>query len=256
MRNYGIYRPMLAFGEETLRGVARRMRAVWRQRRIQAGRNVRVSSSLECFGEGRIVIGDGVEIRRGVILKSDARATLEIGPGSVIDTGCYLEACAGQVLKLGARFGLGPRAVIRSVAGIEWGDNCCLGADSQVFPRESGGSGRLTVGRGSHFQRDTVLDLCADITIGDHVRSGPFCSCYTHNHIPAVGKLIWEQGLRSSPIRLGDGVWIGQGCIFLPGVEIGANAVVAAGAVVTKAVEAETVVGGVPAKVISRIGSA
>ena len=54
-------------------------------------------------------------------------------------------------------------------------------------------------------------------------------------------------------ITIGDNVWIGGNVLVCPGVTIGNNAVVAAGAVVVKNVEANTVVGGVPAKLIKRI---
>lgn len=56
-----------------------------------------------------------------------------------------------------------------------------------------------------------------------------------------------------SPIRIGCNVWIGANATVLPGVTIGDNAVIAAGAVVTKDVPANTVVGGVPAKSIRQI---
>lgn len=55
------------------------------------------------------------------------------------------------------------------------------------------------------------------------------------------------------PIRIGKNVWIGANATILPGVTIGDNAVVAAGAVVTKDVQANTVVGGVPAKLLRMI---
>lgn len=55
------------------------------------------------------------------------------------------------------------------------------------------------------------------------------------------------------PIRIGKNVWIGANATILPGVTIGDNAVIAAGAVVTKDVPANTVVGGVPAKQIRKI---
>lgn len=55
------------------------------------------------------------------------------------------------------------------------------------------------------------------------------------------------------PIHIGRNVWIGANATVLPGVTIGDNAVVAAGAVVTKDVEENTVVGGVPAKLLRRI---
>lgn len=59
--------------------------------------------------------------------------------------------------------------------------------------------------------------------------------------------------LHPSPIHIGNNVWIGANATVLPGVMIGDGAIVAAGAVVTKNVEANTVVGGIPAKIIKSI---
>lgn len=56
-----------------------------------------------------------------------------------------------------------------------------------------------------------------------------------------------------APIVLGKNVWIGSNSTILQGVTIGDNAIVAAGAVVTKDVPANTIVGGVPAKIIKQI---
>ena len=56
-----------------------------------------------------------------------------------------------------------------------------------------------------------------------------------------------------SPVTMGDNVWIGGNCTILPGVTIGNNVVVAAGAVVTKDVPDNCIVGGVPAKKIRDI---
>ena len=62
-----------------------------------------------------------------------------------------------------------------------------------------------------------------------------------------------RQQLHPAPIRIGKKVWIGAGAVITSGVTIGDNAVVAAGAVVNRDVEAGTIVGGVPAKFIKRI---
>ena len=57
-----------------------------------------------------------------------------------------------------------------------------------------------------------------------------------------------------APIAIGKNVWIGSHATILPGVRVGDNAVVAAGAVVTKDVPANAVVGGVPAVLLKNLG--
>ncbi|EFQ57556.1 bacterial transferase hexapeptide repeat protein [Streptococcus downei F0415] len=76
--------------------------------------------------------------------------------------------------------------------------------------------------------------------------------------ITTVGHPITPKGRRehlghAQPVTIGDDVWIGGNVTILPGVTIGSNGVVAAGAVVTKDVLDNSVVGGVPAKVIKAI---
>ena len=68
-------------------------------------------------------------------------------------------------------------------------------------------------------------------------------------------KRIDEQGISTKPVVIGDDVWIGANAVILPGVTIGRHCVVAAGAVVTKDVPDNTVVAGVPAKVIKTLTS-
>jgi maltose O-acetyltransferase len=97
----------------------------------------------------------------------------------------------------------------------------------------------------------TILD-CNQVLIGNHVMIGPHVQIYTPAH-----ELLAEarnQGLEvAKPIVIEDNVWIGGGAILLPGVSVGRNAVVGAGAVVTHSVPANTVVAGNPARVIRQI---
>ena len=94
----------------------------------------------------------------------------------------------------------------------------------------------------------TILDV-APVTIGDHVLIGPNTLISTVNHpLTPMGR---RQHLGiAKPVVIGNDVWIGGNVTILPGVTIGNNVVIAAGAVVTKNVQDNSLVGGVPAKVI------
>jgi acetyltransferase-like isoleucine patch superfamily enzyme len=88
------------------------------------------------------------------------------------------------------------------------------------------------------------------ITIEDNVLIGPKVNLITTNHPvnPAARRATISQ-----PIVIKKGAWIGVGATILPGVTIGVNSIVAAGAVVSKDVPDNTIVGGIPAKIIKFI---
>lgn len=75
--------------------------------------------------------------------------------------------------------------------------------------------------------------------------------CVSHN-IDSQDMLIREQGHWEGDITIGNNCWIGYGAQIMPGIKIGDNSVIGAGAVVTKNVEENSVVGGVPAKLIRK----
>jgi acetyltransferase-like isoleucine patch superfamily enzyme len=97
----------------------------------------------------------------------------------------------------------------------------------------------------------TILD-CNEVHIGHHVMIGPSVQIYTAaHHLQAETRIQgWEV---AKAIVIEENVWIGGSAILLPGVRIGQNAVVGAGAVVTRSVPANTVVAGNPARVIREI---
>ena len=105
----------------------------------------------------------------------------------------------------------------------------------------------ITIGKNVFVNQGcTFLDL-GGIHIEDDVLIGPNVQLITENHAINPGE---RKALILDKIIIEKNVWIAAGAIILPGVRVGQNSVVAAGAVVTKDVPANTVVAGVPAKVI------
>ena len=145
---------------------------------------------------------------------------------------------------VGSRF----RAWILRLAGFR------IGPGTQLFnvPFFAGSGNiyqRLIIGENCLVSVGCYFDLAEKITIGDRVGISPRCMLMTakhdfHNPDNRVGNLL------GGKIHVGNGAWLGTACIILPGITIGEGAVIGAGAVVTKDVPANTVVAGVPAKVI------
>lgn len=94
----------------------------------------------------------------------------------------------------------------------------------------------------------TILDV-APVHIGNYCMIGPNTLITTVNH-PLSPKGRREKLSQVKPVVIGNDVWIGGNCTILPGVTIGSNVVVAAGAVVTKDIPDNCLVAGVPAKKI------
>lgn len=114
-------------------------------------------------------------------------------------------------------------------------------------------SGRhIHIGKNVFINFDCTFLALGGITIEDDVLIGPKVSLITENH-PLNPKD--RKGLIARPILIKKNAWIGANTTILPGVTIGENAVVAAGAVVSKDVPDHAVVGGIPAKIIKEINS-
>lgn len=108
----------------------------------------------------------------------------------------------------------------------------------------------ISIGKNVFINFDCTFLALGGITIEDDVLIGPKVSLITENH-PLHPQQ--RKGLRGKPITIKRNAWIGANATILPGITIGENAVVAAGAVVSKDVPDNTVVGGIPAKMIKTI---
>jgi len=129
-----------------------------------------------------------------------------------------------------------------------------IGAETIVCGRISISGARhaqraLHIGSSCMINEGCRFETGAAIRIGDRVHIGHDVTLLTTTH--EIGPHEQRShGRVVAPVTVGDGVWIGTRALVLPGVEIGAGAVVAAGSVVTGSVPPDTVVAGVPAKVL------
>lgn len=129
------------------------------------------------------------------------------------------------------KFSLGTKSVIESY--------CCI----------NNAVGDVLIG--NHTRIGIHNTIIGPVTIGNHVNlaQGITVTALNHNFIDTTLR-IDEQGISTNPVVIGDDVWIGANAVILPGVQIGRHVVIAAGAVVTKDVPDNCVVGGIPAKVL------
>jgi acetyltransferase-like isoleucine patch superfamily enzyme len=107
---------------------------------------------------------------------------------------------------------------------------------------------------GDHTRIGLHNTIIGPVTIGSHVNLAQGITVTALNHnFEDTEKRIDEQGIHTTPVTIGDDVWIGANAVILPGVHIGQHCVIAAGAVVTKDVPPHSLVAGVPAKIMKQI---
>lgn len=132
------------------------------------------------------------------------------------------------------------------------GKNCIV--DDFVKIKHVGGSGDIVIGDNVFLNSCTVIYSGNGITIGSNTAIGPNCSIVPINHAFAdKSKLISEQRFAESKggIVIEDDVWIGAGVTILDGAIIRRGAVIGAGSLVNKEVEAYSINFGNPLKTVS-----
>jgi acetyltransferase-like isoleucine patch superfamily enzyme len=217
-----------------------------------------------------LLLGDGVE------LPEDAQvgAYVVVHDGTVLGPGCTLQdhAVVGKPVALGprstasreapppARIGAGAIVAAGAIvnAGAEIGERVVVGDQGQVRERARIGDGTV-VGRGSQVDNDAVVGARCRIQTGcyvtaysvleDDVFLGPGVFTYNDNTMARHDK---DYDIVGPTIRRA--ARIGGGARILPGIEIGEEAFVATGAVVTRDVAPRALVMGVPARKIGEVG--
>jgi acetyltransferase-like isoleucine patch superfamily enzyme len=217
-----------------------------------------------------LLLGDGVE------LPGDAQlgAYVVVHDGTVLGAGCNLQdhAVVGKPLALGARSTasrerppparIGAGAIVAAGAivnaGAEIGERAVVGDQAQVRERARIGAATV-VGRGSQVDNDVVVGARCRIQTGcyvtaysvleDDVFLGPGVFTYNDN---TMARHDNDYDIVGPTIRRA--ARIGGGARILPGIEVGEEAFVATGAVVTHDVEPRALVMGVPARKIGEVG--
>jgi maltose O-acetyltransferase len=119
-------------------------------------------------------------------------------------------------------------------------------ARSSISPSVWFGSRRVTIGEGSFVNIGCLFSTHERITLGRNVFLAMRVTISTSTHeVGPAGKRAGA--LRTAPVTIGDGVWIGANATILPGVTIGEGTIVAAGSVVTSDCEPNSLYAGVPA---------
>ncbi len=136
---------------------------------------------------------------------------------------------------------------------LVFGNNVKIGAYSQVIASTSFDNigEYIRIGNNVGLGEFAYLGGGGGLEIGDDCIIGQYLSCHPENHnYDDKDTPIRLQGVNRQGIKIGNNCWIGAKVTILDGVTIGDNCVIAAGAVVTKSMLANSVVGGVPAKVL------
>lgn len=115
------------------------------------------------------------------------------------------------------------------------------------------GKGDITIGKNSFIGSYSVIGCNDKIIIGDNCMIAQSVSIRDtdHNFVDCNIPMI-DQGIVTDSIIIENDVWIGYGAVLTKGITIGNGSIIAANAVVTKDVEAYSIVGGVPAKLIKK----
>lgn len=192
------------------------------------------------------VLGEGVRVMENAVVgkqpalsprsttKREALPPTEIGPGTIVSTGATVFAGS----RIGARVILGDQSSVRERVTI--GDDVVLGRGSLV-------ENDTTIGAMTRIQADAYITAYS--TLEEHVFVAP-CVVTTNDNF--MGRTEGRRELMKGP-TIRRGARIGGGAVLCPGIEIGEEAFVGAGAVVTKDVPPRVIVVGNPARVLREV---
>ena len=158
---------------------------------------------------------------------------ITIGNSSTIHDGCYFNALCREGVVIGNNFTIGRNSIIE-----------CYGMLSELGEK-------LIIGNNVGISPNAYIAVRGSVEIGDDTIIGPNVTIIPENHIfSELNTPVRLQATSRKGVKIKNNVWIGANVTILDGVTIGANSIIAAGAVVNKDVIENSIVGGVPAKLL------
>lgn len=178
--------------------------------------------------QGRVSFGTGVMLAGRVEFRNGGGG-LSVGERSSLYKGSDVRLSGDSRITIGKNCQIKKNSRIRCTSGqILLGDFCSLGERAEIICENAG------------------------VVIGDFVRIAAEVFITTSNHrFDNPNVPIYFQGKSHKAVVIGRDVWIGRRVVIVPGVNIGDGVVIGAGAVVTKDIPPYSIVGGVPARIIS-----
>mgnify|MGYP001020451000 CR=1 FL=1 len=223
----------------------------------QLGSNVEIREFAVIRDE--VTIGNNVLIHPHVVIESGVviGENVEIFPGAYIGKqpkgpGLARRPVFKPYVRIGDNCSIGPHAVI--YYEVEIGNNCLIGDGASIREKCVVGNNTL-IGRYTTILYSTIIgndtkimdlvNITGNSSVGNNVFIAANVGCANDN---AIGKIPYDENRMIGP-HIKDEASIGIGALLLPGIVIGKNAVVGAGAVVTAHVPDNSVVMGIPARV-------
>ena len=216
---------------------------------LKKDKNYTFSTDISVYDSLIVIFHRIKQLTRGIFLKPFVKSSgllfvgsrtslyhknhMSFGKNSIIDDNVYINAFSENGFRVGNNFSISRNSIIvcsgvirNKGVGIKIGDN--TGINARAFLGGQGG-----------------------IEIGDHVIIGPDVKIFSENHIfSSLEVIIKDQGESRKGVKIRNNCWIGAGAVILDGVEIGEGCVIAAGSVVNKSFPSNSIIGGVPAKLI------
>ncbi|RZJ51234.1 MAG: acyltransferase [Chryseobacterium sp.] len=137
--------------------------------------------------------------------------------------------------------------------GIEFGNNVSIGAFSRIIVSTSFNNigEKIKIGNNVGIGEFAYLGGSGGLEIGDECIVGQYLSCHPENHnYENLDLPIRNQGVNRKGIIIGKNCWIGSKVSILDGVKIGNGCILAAGSVITKSFPDNSIIGGIPAKLL------